>query len=159
MIFEILVPKAEFSKLNLVEEIVVWGDEKLSKSPPEYRFCVSVIFFRDLCTIYHKNVVGDALNIDKYTVLTLKGEGLSDLERSVSKGNLDKFRSKNEIISFLWKLCDCVDEFIVIMIQDGDEIDKIYQETAADKVIDIILDNLNWNYPKRELVISKLPSK
>ena len=152
LILDILIPTAYFPKLKLFEKFIEWGGEKFSQDPPEYEFSSSVLFRKNICTKYYQNILGYTLSIDDYTVLTLKGDSLSELEIAVNNESVN--RDKSELISFICELYSSIDTFVIILLLNEEQIDEKHQIPNVDDAISTLLSSLNWSNP-RGLVIAK----
>ena len=145
LIFDVLVPSADFDKIMLVEELVEWGGKKYSREPQKYLFTSSVYFHKDACASYYQEMLDQVLDINECVALTLEGESLFNLKFSVNNGGVDN--NSCELISFIYRLFASLERFAIAILLHEEQIDVKYQTANADDAIKIIVKSLDWTCP------------
>ena len=108
-IVDIIIPKNDIEKVNVVEELIEWGGEKLSQDPPKYSY-KSILIFHENEDSYYQRVL-EGFDTKKNIILTLEGQQLSELEFLINKQEQDL--AENELLMFFNELYDRLDSFYI----------------------------------------------
>lgn len=156
---DILLPENELNKLEIKEFLFEWGGEKFSQDPPIYKNDTGLEFKQIQDLGYYQRCfqkyIEEDLDIHKYISLTLCGDYVSDLELAINKKN--KSLKANIIIKFLEKLSQ-LENFVVFLIRDEEEIDKMYRIRTKEEFLNTLCNCLKWESPEGA-VITKLSDK
>lgn len=150
-IFDVLIPKSEFGKLNLSELLIEWGGEFFSQEPPKYENKSKLVFHQVMDMSYYQSFIEKDFDVNSYVALNLEGKQLSDLEFLVNS-NKEQDILCNEVTSFLNVLFNTLDSFIVFLFRDEEFIDNRYRINNQNELIWRICNSLNWSSPEGVLV-------
>lgn len=143
-IFDILILKGDFDKVNIIEQFGEWGGEKFSRVPPKYLYQSKLEFHENSSSHYQKAL--PEVDMENYVPLALEFEYLSELEFIVNRKAYNI--SKNEVVMFLTDLCNNLDKFFVFLFREEECIDEVHRVKNAKELVNIFCKSLSWESPK-----------
>lgn len=150
-ILDIIIPRNEINKLNIEEEMIEWGEEKLSQDPPKYKY-KSVITLHESTDSFYQDSI-EKFDAQNHIILTLEHQQLSELELLVNSH--EKEISDNILLVFMTELYTMLDWFYIYMYRDEECIDNKYLITDASNLHKIICDALRWSSPEGVVIVKK----
>ncbi len=150
-IIDVLIRKEEFGRINIKECFVEWGEEKLSQNPKKYIYNSTLIFHENTDMDYYKDLAENKLNIYEFSALTLEGDELDELEKSVNRG--EEIKYTNDLISFIDVLYNRLSTFCFIKLRNEECIDEKHIINDSSKAIKVFIDSLQRNSPKGIVII------
>jgi len=140
-IINILIKKDDLKKINIVEELVEWGVELYSRTPP--RYCYDSIFmFED----YYDIVANGFLS------LKVLGKYASDLEQSVNRAAKDF--DQTTIMKALHEICS-LESFAIYISFDDELVKKRYVINNYGDLSNIIKNSFSWRRPEGAMIIKE----
>lgn len=152
-IVDFLIKKQEFSKANIEECFIDWGGERFSHDPPKYIYNSSLVFHENTNMSYYENLIGNKIDIYKYTSLTLEGDKLKEIDKLVNNGS--KITNTNDLIIFIDSLYMCLNSFCIVKLRNEEYVDEVYVIKEAAKALEVLFNSLKRNFPKGIIIIKK----
>lgn len=150
-IFDVLIPKNQFCKLNLSELLIKWGDEFFSQEPPKYEYKLKLVFHQVMDMSYYQSFNVKNYDVNSYVALSLEGRQLSNLEFLVNS-NKEQEILCNEIILFLIELYNTLDSFSILLLRDEECIDNRYDIKDKKELIGLICNSLKEASPEGVII-------
>lgn len=150
-IFDVLIPKNQFYKLNLSELLIKWGDDFFSQDPPIYEYKSKLVFHQVMDMNYYQSFNVNNYDINSYIALSLEGKQLSNLEFLVNS-NKEQEVLCNEVILFLNQLYNTLDSFSVLLLRDEECIDNRYDIKDQKELIGLICNSLKGASPQGVII-------
>ena len=152
-ILDILIKKQEFEKIDIEECFIYWDGELLSYEPGKYNYHSSLFFHENIDMNYYENFIHDGFNVFDAVSLTLEGNQLEELSKSVN--NEENNIYTNELVLFIDELGKILNEFCIVKLRDEEYADEIYVIKKASEAIDILVESLQRDCPRGVAIIVK----
>ncbi|MBD5449230.1 MAG: hypothetical protein HDR28_03545 [Lachnospiraceae bacterium] len=150
-IMDILLKKQEFSKVNIEECLIEWGEEKLSQDPKKYIWNSTLVFHENANMSYYADIVKGELHVQEFTSLTLEGDNLEEVDKLINSGK--DIIYTNDLIFFINELFKHISTFCIIKIHNEEYIDEVYVVNEASEAVNKFMDSLKRNCPKGIAII------
>lgn len=151
-LLDVVIPKDEMNKVGLQEQLIEWGGVKFSQDPHKY-ICNKRLVFEELTNLkYHCRLLGNDLDIKKYSALIFKGEELSELEFLVNR-RTEELRN-NQLFVFLEKLTT-LSSFYIFLLREDEVIKERYAIERKEELKSILCESLSWDTTKDILIFKQ----
>jgi len=149
--FEILLPKEmNLSVIGVYEQFITWGEEQFSQDPPIFIWNQELQFKQAYDAALFKRLVGKAINLERYSVFTLVGDVLDNLQYLV---NTQQDISDDLLVKFIQDSLLKLNDWVIIMSIDDEQVDECIQLEHKEDVIPILCESINWNIGKGLVLI------
>lgn len=151
-LLDIVIPKDELEKVDLEEQLIEWGGVKFSQEPAKY-VGKEVLVFEELANLkYHSDLLGEALDEEKYKALIFKGNEVSEVE-FLANSRREELEN-NSLFAFLKSLIT-LSKFYLFLLREDEVIKEQYAIEGEEDFKDVLCRCLSWTEPKDIVIVKK----
>lgn len=151
-LLDIVIPKDEMKKVDLEEQLIEWGGERVSQDPAKYIGKEALVFEQLTNLKYYCELLGDDLDAEKYSALIFKGEELTELE-FLANSREENLRN-NLLFVFLESLVT-LSNFYIFLLREDEGIKERYAIEKREEFREVLCECLSWTTPKDIVIVKK----
>ena len=148
---DIVIPKDEMEKADLVEQLVEWGGERFSREPARY-IGKKALVFEQVPTLEYHWLLGHDLDAQKYSALIYQGEEVEELEYLANSPEGDL---KSRLLFVFLENLITLSSYYIFLRREDEVIKEQYEIETAEELRSVLCESLSWTMPKDILIVKE----